>query len=121
MLSVHTTTIGPIAILSLEGSITIGETAPLCSAFAAQSQADVIILDLANASMIDAYGLGVMLELRAWARAKRKGFKLMNVKSAVAHVLEITHLDIVFEVVSQREVLTRSSQLDDEPTLELVS
>ena len=65
MLKVHSKNFGNIAILCLRGKIVNGETATLRQAVAAQSQAAVVVLDLARINTVDAAGLGLLLELRA--------------------------------------------------------
>jgi anti-anti-sigma factor len=59
--------------------------------------------------MVDAGGLGVMLELREQTQAKGIDFKLMNVTTLVSWVLEITRLNSVFEVTSGAEILSAVS------------
>jgi anti-anti-sigma factor len=58
------------------------------------------VLDLSRVSIVDARGLGAMLELREQAQSKGISFKLMNVGKLVGRVLEVTRLDSVFEVTS---------------------
>jgi anti-anti-sigma factor len=60
-----------------------------------------MILDLASVDIIDAGGLGVLLELREWALKNGIEFKLENANELVANVLRITHLDSVFDVSSE--------------------
>ena len=81
-----------------------GETATLRDAVRSQSQVSAVVLDLARVSTVDARGLGVMLELRQQTESKGIGFKLMNVNKLVSRVLQVTHLDSVFEVTSGVEL-----------------
>jgi len=98
MLKVHTTNFGNVAVLCVQGRIVRGETDVLRRAVLAQANATVVVYDLARVNIIDAGGLGVLLELREQARSKGMEFKLKNVTQLVRRVLEITHLDSVFEV-----------------------
>jgi hypothetical protein len=54
--------------------------------------------------MIDAGGLGAMLELREQTQVKGIDFKLMNLSKFADWVLEVTHLNSVFEVMSGTEL-----------------
>jgi len=109
MLKVHAKNIGTVAILCLQGQIVTGEAAALRNAVHSQSRISALILDLTRVSIIDAGGLGVMLELREQTQAKGIDFKLMNVTKLVSWVLEITRLNTVFEVTSEAEVLSAVS------------
>ena len=100
MLKVHARKLGNVAFLCMQGQIVNGETEALRHAVHSQSDVSTVVLDLALVSFVDAGGLGVMLELRTLVQSKGIGFKLMNVSKVVGRVLEITHLDSVFEVTS---------------------
>jgi len=63
----------------------------------------MLVLDLARVDRIDAAGLGVLLDLREWARFGTSVFKLMNVTKKVEEILELTHLLNVFEFCSVRD------------------
>jgi anti-anti-sigma factor len=80
-----------------------GETEVLRQAVHSQSDVTTVVLDLAQVSIVDAGGLGAMLELREQVQAKGIGFKIMNVNKLVGRVLEITRLDSVFEVTPRVE------------------
>jgi len=111
MLKVHTRNLGNVAVVSLQGRIVNGETASLREAVASQLSASAVILDLARVSMIDASGLGLMLQLRKQTEAIGVGFKLMNVSKFVRQVFEITRLDTVFEVIPRVEPLPAIAQM----------
>jgi len=81
-----------------------GELAPLRAAVTSQSGATAVVLDLTGVTLIDAGGLGEMLELREQARVKGINFKLMNVPKRVGWVLEVTRLNSVFDVASSAEL-----------------
>ncbi len=87
----------------------IGETETLRKAVTAEiDDARVVVLDLARVSRIDARGLGVLLELRELTQSKGLELRLMNVTALVQQVLEIAHLNAVFEVTSERDLQLRS-------------
>src|SRR5262249_49811127 len=98
---------GNMTRLCLQGRIVIGETAGLQKALVTQTEASVIVLDLAAVTAIDAHGLGVLLVLRHQAESMGIEFRLVNVTRLIRRVLEITKLNSVFDVQAQPEVLTR--------------
>jgi len=103
MLKVHAKNLGTVAVLCLQGRIVNGETEILRNAVHSVSDAGAVILDLARVSTVDAGGLGVMLELREQAESKGIRFELMNTTKWVNRVLEVTHLDSVFQITSAVE------------------
>jgi len=111
MLRVHTRNLGDAAILSLQGRLISGETRTLREAVRAQTQAKSIVLDLARVTAIDAYGLGLMLELRRLSDTKGVRFKLMNVNKFTSRVFEVTRLDSVFEIIPKAEPSVSRTQL----------
>ena len=102
MLSVQTQRSGNVAKLCVQGRLVSGETDVLSDAVRSQLNSSVIVLDFAGVEMIDARGLGVLLELREFCQLKGIEFRLLNVNSLVEEVLEITRLNSVFDVSSQR-------------------
>jgi anti-sigma B factor antagonist len=109
MLKVHTTKLGNVAVLCLQGKIVRGETETLRRAVLTQVDASVVVLDLARVDTIDAGGLGVLLASRKETQSKGIEFRLINVTKLVRQVLEITRLDSVFEVTSGANVLAARS------------
>lgn len=65
---------------------------------------------MAGVSIVDAGGLGAMLELREQAKSKGIRFELMNLNKWVRYVLEVSRLDSVFEVKSEVECLPTVSR-----------
>ena len=103
MLKVHAKKLNAVEILSLEGQIINGDTESLSSALRLSHAGD-IILDLSKVTMIDAHGLGVLLQLREQSLANGTHFKLMNMSERLSRVFEITRLNTVFEINSAREL-----------------
>ncbi len=103
MLKVHAKNLESVTILSLRGQIVTGETEVLRRVVQSLSDTNVVILDLARVSKIDAHGLGVMLELREQTQANGIRFELMNVSRPLRMILELTHLDSVFQFTSRVE------------------
>jgi anti-anti-sigma factor len=103
MLNVHVENLGDVDVLHIQGRIVYGvATTTLREAVFARANTSAVVLDLAEVALIDAGGLGALLELRAWTQSKGIEFRLMNVRKLVQQVFEITRLDTVFEI-STRE------------------
>ena len=107
MLKVHTKKTGVFNVLCLEGQIVTGNTDVLRGTVQSTADATEIILDLANVSIVDAHGLGVLLQLREQTMSKGGHFKLMNVSLPLYRVFEITRLNTVFEINSPVELWPR--------------
>ena len=103
MLKVYSRNLGDVAVLLLQGRLVSGEAGSLRDAVGAQSKVSAIVLDLSRVTAIDARGLGVMLELQRQAALEGIRFKLMNVNRFTRRVLEVTHLDSVFEIIPKAE------------------
>jgi anti-anti-sigma factor len=110
MLKVQPRNSGTSVIFYLQGQIVNGETDILRNAVAFQPNVSAVILDLAGVSIVDAGGLGAMLELRKQAESKGIRFELMNLNKWVRYVLEVSRLDSVFEVKSEFECLPTASR-----------
>jgi anti-sigma B factor antagonist len=121
MLKVHAQKLGDVTILRVRGRIVAGETAALRNAVLSSPTTSLLVIDLARVSRIDASGLGLMLKLREEVQSKGIEFRIMNVTKLVGQVLEITRLNTVFEVTSDREVLALAAPVGPEEVLETVS
>jgi anti-anti-sigma factor len=109
MLRVQVEQLGDVVVLHIQGRIVFGvATTTLREAVFAQAGVSAVLLDLAQVSLIDAGGLGALLELREWAQSNGIEFKIMNVRRLVQQVFEITCLDTVFEM-SFRESMHRAA------------
>jgi len=104
MLKVQITKCGNVTVFCVQGRIVRGETDALRSAVLAERDVSAVVLDLTRVSIIDAGGLGVMLELRAQLELRGTEFRLRNVTTLVREVLAITRLDEVFEILNEREL-----------------
>ena len=107
MLKVHAKKLDATEVLCLEGQIVNGDTEILRRSVQLAPAKSDIILDLANVSVVDAHGLGVLLQLREQALAKGVRFELMNVSRPVYRVFEITRLNTVFEINSRVQFFPR--------------
>ena len=98
MLNVQSKNIGNVSLLNLDGNVVVGETDTLRDAVQTLPSADSVILDLSHVSLVDAHGLGMLLQLRAEAQAKDMRFELMNVSNQLRELFRITRLDTVFQI-----------------------
>ncbi len=98
MLKVHARKSDSVEILCLEGQIINGDTEALRSAVELKPDTSDIVLDLSNVTIVDAHGLGVLLQLREQTLASGIHFELINVNKSLSRVFEITRLDTVFEI-----------------------
>jgi anti-anti-sigma factor len=105
MLNVYVEKLGDVDVLHFQGWIVYGvATTTLREAVFAQAKARVVVLDLEQVVLIDAAGLGALLELREWTQSRGIVFRLMNVRKLVLQVFEITRLDTVFEISSRESM-----------------
>jgi len=103
MLNISVQELGDVSILHCQGRILFGNS-NLSSTARSRKNLRTLVLDLAQVDGIDAGGLGVLLDLLAWAHAAEVGLKLLNVMPPVQRLLESTRLTGVFEVCSVREM-----------------
>jgi anti-anti-sigma factor len=108
MLKVHSENLETVAILRLQGQFVTGETDSLSTAVQSLGQVKTVILDLAQVNIVDAAGLGLLLSLREQAQARGMRFELMNVGKWVSRVLQIAHLDSVFQIATAVEFFPAS-------------
>lgn len=98
MLNVHIKNLGSVAIMSVQGHVVIGQTETLRNAVQSLPETNGLILDLQSVNIIDAHGLGVLLELRERSLARGMCFELMNVSKPLREILRITRLNTVFQI-----------------------
>ena len=98
MLKVNTKKLGAVTVLTVEGQIITGDTDTLRGALQSVSETSDIMLDLSNVTVVDAHGLGVLLQLRERAVSRGVHFELTNVSKPLSRILEITRLNTVFDI-----------------------
>jgi anti-sigma B factor antagonist len=105
MLKVHAKRLDAVEVFSLEGQIINGDTEVLRNVvqLADQHATREIILDLSNVSIVDAHGLGVLLQLREQTIARGIHLELRNPSQPLFRVFEITRLNTVFDIDSAVE------------------
>jgi anti-anti-sigma factor len=110
MLKVKTKRWGDVSVLRVSGRLITGATETLREAVLAQTDSCAVVLDLEGVDIIDAKGLGLLLELREWCHSNGKKFRLMNVNRLVHRVLELTRLNTVFDITSKSRVRRRNGR-----------
>ena len=105
MLNVSEKRLGSVVVFCLAGPIVIGELSALRKATGELTHLTTLLLDLRSANMIDAAGLGLLLELRQDLKVKGIELRLTNVNERINWLLKITRLDTVFETASSATVL----------------
>ena len=112
MLKVHVKKFGTSVTLCLQGRIVIGGTLVLRDTMEGlRDDVNSIVFDLNGVSLIDAHGLGFMLEQREQLKAKGIEFRLIHLTERVRRIFEITRLNTVFEIVSHSRLLTFSRKV----------
>src|SRR5260370_10020977 len=105
MLKITVQKLGDTNVLRCDGRIVAGDAGSILrNAVLSQRHTRMLVLDLARVDRIDAGGLGVLLGLRESARSSAIMFKLMNMTRKVEEILELTHLQRVFEFCSVRDL-----------------
>lgn len=105
MLKITVQKLGDIDVLQCDGRIVAGDTGSILrNAVLSRGHTGMLVIDLARVERIDAGGLGILLGLRELARSRAIMFKLMNATKWVEEILELTHLQSVFEFCSVREL-----------------
>ena len=107
MLKVHVKKLDAVEVLCLEGQIVNGDTDTLRSVVQSAPNTSDIRLDLSNVSVVDAHGLGVLLQLREQAFARGAHFELVNVSESLYKIFEITRLHTVFEISPDVQLLPK--------------
>lgn len=115
MLEVRIKKLGMLTILSLQGRIVIGETAILRDTVHTLKQVSVLLIDLGGVTVVDAAGLGLLIEVREELKAKGIDLKLTNTTDRVNQIFEITRLNTVFEITSAVSLLGCITQTNHLP------
>ena len=99
MLALTLECLGDVTILHCAGRIVAGKEADLLrKAVLCQLDGGTVVLDLAQVGAVDGGGIGTLVFLHASAGTAGTEFKLMNPTHSVRELLEVTHLDSVFDI-----------------------
>ena len=97
MLRITVDRLGQATVLQCRGRIVVGDGCESLRQAVLHTRSKMLVLDLACVDVIDAGGLGILLELRQWATSRGVKIKLINVTEQINRVLQLTGLDRVFE------------------------
>ena len=105
MLKVTIHKLGDTIVFRCSGRIAFGECHILRHAIFSHPYITIAVLDMAQVTAMDAAGVGLLVELRKSAAAKRMQLKLLNLTPHVANLLNMTRVTPIFDVCSVRDVL----------------
>jgi anti-sigma B factor antagonist len=102
-----------VAVVKLNGDITLGEASSQLRDIVRQTLADghkSILLDLGGVAYIDSAGLGELVGCHAGANEQGAQFKLVHLQKKVQGLMQITKLTTVFESFEDEAEALRSFQ-----------
>ena len=105
MLGLITQNEGDAILIRCKGRISFPDADVLRTVVFQYACARTVLLDLADVTLIDANGLGILVSLRVWAEKTLVKLKLMNMNPRIENLLELTNLKSEFEICSAREML----------------
>jgi anti-anti-sigma factor len=106
MLTVDTEKSGDVAVVRCSGRLVRGEAVcTLRSAVVSEKDTRIVVLDLSEVQSLDAGGLTALVSLHHWTRNHGIQLKLVNPSHFVREMLELTHLDSVFDVSTLHDAL----------------
>src|SRR5690348_7594025 len=98
MLSFTINNLGDVAIFECKGRMTVEGGDALRNAVLSQPYVQMVVLDLKEIRDIDASGLGVLANLRGWAKATGTELKLMSLPPRVEKDLGLPGLKYGFAI-----------------------
>ena len=117
MLKITVQKLGDIHVLRCHGRIVAGDAGSILrKVVLSRGHTGMVVIDLARVERIDAGGLGILLGLRESSRSRAITFKLMNATKRVEEILEVTHLQHVFEFCSVPELFCLLHRAASVPT-----
>jgi anti-sigma B factor antagonist len=103
---------GNITVLKLSGRLILDNCSELRDAVDAlvEQGRPKVVLDVQDVTYIDSAGLGVLASKYLSVRRAGGDIKLVHLGARSAHVLDITHLDRIFETFDSEDEAIRSFQ-----------
>jgi len=105
MLKVTVQSVGDALIIRCRGRIVAGTAEQLQHVVQGSPSCELIVLDLAEVTRMDAAGLGVLASLHGLLEERGARLKLLNVACRVERLLRLTRLNAVLEVCSVPEII----------------
>jgi anti-anti-sigma factor len=106
MLQITTHNLGNATIFLCKGRITFEHADLLRMTVVNHAPLSIVVLDLAEITVMDAAGVGILVSLRWWAKTTGIRLKLMNLTPRVEDMLELFNLRSGFEICSVPEMLS---------------
>jgi anti-sigma B factor antagonist len=103
--------VGDVAVVDLEGRITLGESTGLLRDNFRQLLAQgtkKIVLNLGGVTYVDSAGLGELVGVYTTAKNQGGGVKLLNLQKKLNDLLQVTKLHTVFESYDNEEQAVNS-------------
>jgi anti-anti-sigma factor len=97
--------LGDTIVFRCTGRIVFGECHILRHAICSHPYITMAVLDMAQVTAMDAAGVGLLVELRKSAAAKRMQLKLLNLTPHMTNLLNMTHVTPIFDVCSVWDVI----------------
>ena len=100
-----------VAVIELDGNITLGEGSSLLRASIEQALAQgykSILIDFEGVDYIDSSGLGELVACNPLAGANGARIKLVNLQKRVHGVMQLTKLVTIFETFEDENVAVKS-------------
>lgn len=102
--------VGNVTVLNLKGRLILEDCSELREAVDAlvQQGRPKLVLDLQDVPYIDSAGLGILVAKYLSVRRVGGDIKLVHLGPRSSHVLDITHLDRIFETFDSEDDAIRS-------------
>ncbi|MFZ9738738.1 MAG: STAS domain-containing protein [Prochlorotrichaceae cyanobacterium] len=100
-----------VEVLEVHGTLDnqMGKTLlPAVQTLTAESEAEVLLLDLSNVKFIDSAGLSTLVKVLKATEASGKRLMVCGVKSQVAMLLKLTRMDSLFEIFDDRPAVAET-------------
>jgi anti-sigma B factor antagonist len=110
-LTANTRTVGDVAVVDLDGKITLGENTGLLRDNIRQlleQGTKKIVLNVAKVGYVDSAGLGELVGIYTTAKNQAAAVKLVNLQKKMTDLLQITKLHTIFEIYDNEQAALSS-------------
>ena len=120
MLRIDIQSLNGMATLYCSGRVVFGVEVEMLRTMVASRPEACVKVDLAQVETIDASGLGLLVELQAWAKQTRRRLTLMNPSEHVWRMVILTRLYNSLKI-SYSDVLEMSGESDERGRREMIA